>query len=166
MCTAIRIVVSGETYIGKSRSNTTHSRIIGSPTWNRPGQVDRLSDRTQKLWLLEEINKLRNRDVAWWAWFHRVKAQLHETLAQQARFDAMPLLRKAIDEKTVEGFALIRAYYVLGDYNRQMGKKELALELWHEAAGVQWTDGDGVKRTGNTYINELIEERKKLIKEP
>ena len=55
LCNAIRTAVSGETYIGKSLSDTTLSRIIGSAAWNRPGQVDRLSVRErQVLQLLAE----------------------------------------------------------------------------------------------------------------
>ena len=117
----------------------------------------------QKLWLLEEIYRLRDRNVVWWSWFYRVKAQLYESLAHQSRRKAMPALELAIKE--LEGFKLIQAYYVLGDYHRRGLQEEKALELWEKAASVKWTDDEGNKQVGSDYINELIEERKKLIEE-
>lgn len=60
LCTAIRTVVAGGTYIGKSLSDTILRRIIGSATQDRPGRIDRLSVRErQVLQLLAEGNSAK-----------------------------------------------------------------------------------------------------------
>lgn len=61
LCTAIRTVVAGGTYIGKSLSDTILRRIIGSATQDRPGRIDRLSVRErQVLQLLAEGNSAKD----------------------------------------------------------------------------------------------------------
>lgn len=60
LCTAIRSVVSGNTYIGKSLSNKILRSIVSGATRERPGQIDRLSVRErQVLQLLAEGHSAR-----------------------------------------------------------------------------------------------------------
>jgi two-component system response regulator NreC len=55
LCSAIRKVASGGTYIGRSLSDTILRRFIGGSTKDRPGAIDRLSNRErQVLQLLAE----------------------------------------------------------------------------------------------------------------
>lgn len=116
-----------------------------------------------KLWLLESIYKLRTKDNAFWGWFKRVKATIYEDLAAVERYDAKPLLEAEI-QQLEPSFDLVQKLYVLGDYYRREGEEDKAEELFQKALSVKWISKDGNDVTGSPYIEEIINERRALMR--
>lgn len=116
----------------------------------------------EKLIMLESVYRLRDKNEFFWAWFKRVKAVYLDELARMERQQAIPLLERELAQLE-PGFEMIQKLYVLGDYYRQMGEHERALELFERARTIEWKDEEGKQRLGSEYINEIIDERSKLI---
>jgi tetratricopeptide (TPR) repeat protein len=111
---------------------------------------------------LEAIYKIRDKDDRFWAWFYRVKAAILTGQADQARYEALPLLEKTA-EGLDPGFELIQLYFVIGDYHRRLGQIDIAKEYFSKARTVEWKDKDGDTNVGSEYINALIDERSALF---
>lgn len=128
--------------------------------------------RDHRLWLMENIYRLRDKDPSFWSFFYRAKANLYEALAvetgdialyedlaAQSRRAAIPLLEQEV--QTLEpGFELIQKLFVLGDYYRRFGDPTLAEQYFRESESVEWTNDEGVSHVGSEYISEMIEERR------
>ena len=113
---------------------------------------------------LESIYRIRDKDDQFWAWFYRVKAAILTSQADQARYEALPLLEARADNLD-PGFELIQAYFVIGDYHRRFGDFDKAREYFSKARVVEWEDEEGNAHVGSEYISELIDERVALIPE-
>lgn len=116
----------------------------------------------EKLVMLESVYRLRDKNEFFWAWFKRVKAVYLDELARSEREQTIPMLEKELAQLE-PGFEMIQKLYVLGDYYRQTGEHERALELFERAKTLEWKDEDGNRQVGSEYINEIIGERTKLI---
>jgi len=116
-----------------------------------------------KLWLLESTYKIRSKDIAFWAWFKRVKASIYEGLAGTERYEAIPLLEDEIKLMT-PSFDLVQKLYVLGDYYRRNGEDKKAEEYFQKALSTKWISKDGKETTGSPYIEEIVNERRILMK--
>jgi len=117
-----------------------------------------------KLWLLESTYRLRNTEPGFWGWFKRVKANIYEEMASSSRYEAVALLEKEVAQLE-PGFDLVQKLYVLGDYYRRFGDPEKAKAMFVKSAAVEWLDKKGTAQRGSPYINEIIEERLKLMEE-
>lgn len=111
---------------------------------------------------MEAIYKLRNKDYKFWAWFARVEAYWHQSQADHARRDSIPLLERHI-ETLAPGFELVQVYFVLGDYYRRFDDAAKAKEYFALARAVQWTDDEGKPQTGSEYIEKLIQGRLEMM---
>ncbi len=111
---------------------------------------------------LESLYRIRDKDDQFWAWFYRVKAAILTSQADEARYDALPLLEKTA-ESLDPGFELVQVYFVIGDYHRRFGEVDTAKEYFSKARAVEWKDEDGNTQVGSDYTNKLIDERSALI---
>lgn len=152
---------SGYISFGSDFSDLTEEEIeritayLGDPSSRYGGQFERM----------EAIYKLRNKDNSFWAWFSRVKAYWHQSEADEARRESIPLLESHI-ETLAPSFELVQAYFVLGDYYRRFESAAKAKENFALARSVQWTDDEGKPQTGSEYIEGLIRGRLEMMQRP
>lgn len=116
---------------------------------------------------VEKIYKQREMDDDFWCRFYRLMAYTYrdepEMSIKYVRI-ALPLLEKELDKgKGKRDFERISVVYLLGEYNRRLGKTDLAIEFFNKAKEMEYKDEHGTVKKGHPYFIELIDDRMKLI---
>jgi hypothetical protein len=120
----------------------------------------------EKLLWLERVYEQRDKDETFWCRFYRVMAfafQNDKDKSLDYVRKALPLLQKELEKKPA-GVERIEALYLLGEYNRRIGKEQEAYAYFEQVKTVSYKTQKGEERTGHPYYLKLIEDREKLMK--
>ena len=123
------------------------------------------STRIEKLEWLEKIYGMREMDDDFWCFFHRLMAY---ELAGSDPAGSLDYVRKAIPQLErqlmagLEDFPRIGVLYLLGEYNRRLGKIDIARSYFDQAKSAPYKTREGETLTGAPYFVNLIEEREAL----
>jgi hypothetical protein len=121
--------------------------------------------RIEKLEWLGKIYGLRNMDDDFWCFFHRLMAY---ELAESNPASSLDHVRKALPllegqlMSGLEDFPRIGVLYLLGEYNRRLGKTDIARSYFDQAKSAPYKTPEGQTLTGPPYFVKLIEEREAL----
>jgi tetratricopeptide (TPR) repeat protein len=120
----------------------------------------------EKLAWLEQVYAQREMSEYFWCRFYRLMAYVHRKNKNEKKSLryvnlALPLLKKAIIAKPKD-IRNIEVLYLLGEYNRRIGKIENSRAYFEKAKAAKYKDKDGTKRVGHPYFSKMITDRKRL----
>ena len=120
----------------------------------------------ERLERLEDVYSVRTMEDTFWPWFYRVLAHYYQSESPERALEyrslALPLVEQQIENGEPDGF-MIQNLYVAGDYHRQLGNTDRAMEYFAQARTLEWVDESGTQRVGIDYWTEIINEREALI---
>jgi len=147
-----------------SELSNTEKKNISAYLDGQSRKVTSSSPISEKLRVLEETYRLREKDHAFWAWFYRILAywNKHDTqVANDYRQRALGFVEMDLPNLK-EGQDIIQAYYIIGEYSRILGNQEKAKTFFTRARTHEWIDENGEAQVGDPYWDAIIQEREKL----
>ncbi len=118
-----------------------------------------------KLDWLEKVYGQRKMDDDFWCYFYRLMAYVNrydEKISLSYVKKAVPLLEQKL-KTNPEGVNRLEVLYLLGEYYRRLGNRNLAQEYFSKIRDVKYKDEDGKEKVGHPYFVELVEDRRKLM---
>jgi len=120
-----------------------------------------------RLRLMEQIYKLREKDEKFWSRFYRIMAYWsdelgHSLVTQHYRRQALPLL-EAQAAALPTGQARMEHLFLIGEYHRLLGNNTRAQWSFSEARKMFWLNDKGDVDSSYFYLIDLISEREALI---
>ena len=121
----------------------------------------------EKLVWLGKVYENRETDPKFWSTYYRLMVWMtRKDKAKSLEYvrKVLPLLEKQLKDKP-KGLKRIDLNYLLAEYQRRIGERERARELFEQVPKLKYVDKDGAEQTGNAYLTGLAEARMALMQE-
>lgn len=121
----------------------------------------------EKLMWLEKVYAQRNKDDGFWCCFYRLMAYAHmcwENPKKSLEYvkKALPLLEKSLKEEK-EGIDRMATLFLLGEYNRRLGKDSEAQRYFDQAKSEKFSHDNEEEKRWHDYYLGLVKAREELM---